>query len=85
MGYYSRFLHVDQFLFSLHNDNKKFMQRALMMGAFDKQIFKEDDVINFMLTCLEDGSKTNYILNVLLLSDVTLWKNKYLKLLIEAF
>lgn len=35
-----------------------------------------------MLVYLEDGSKTNYILNVLLLSDVTLWKIKYLKELI---
>ena len=34
---------------------------------------------------LEDGNKTNYILNVLLLSDVTLWKNDKIQALIEMF
>lgn len=36
-----------------------------------------------MLLYFEDGSKTNYILNVMLLSDVPNWKNKFLKELLE--
>jgi hypothetical protein len=45
------------------------------MGAFEQNIFKDEDVIIKMLLFLEDGNKTNFILNVLLLSNVTLWKN----------
>jgi hypothetical protein len=38
-----------------------------------------------MLVYIDDGSKTNYILNVLLESDVTLWRNKFLELLVAKF
>lgn len=55
------------------------------MGAFDDSIFKNDDVIQNMLKFLEDGNKTNYILNVLLLSNVTLWKNDQILELVEMF
>jgi len=78
MGYYRKFLQVDLFLFALKNSNHAFMKGALLAGAFPKSIFSSEDVILKMLVYLEDGSKTNYILNVLLLSDVTLWKNRYL-------
>ena len=33
----------------------------------------------------EDGSKTNFILNVLMLTDITLWKTPYLEELIVIF
>lgn len=85
MGYYREFITEELFLYALENDNNNFMQRALLMGAFDKQTFIKDKVIKQMLLYLEDGSKTNYILNVLLLSDVTLWKNKFLKELVKMF
>lgn len=55
------------------------------MGAFDDSIFKNDDVIQNMLMFLKDGNKTNYILNVLLLSNVTLWKNDQILELVEMF
>lgn len=42
-------------------------------------------MISELLAYFSDGSKTNYILNVLLLCDVTLWKNKWLKELIIMF
>ena len=38
-----------------------------------------------MITFLEDGSKTNNILNVLMLAEVTLWPNTPLGKLIETF
>jgi hypothetical protein len=84
-GYYKKFLTVPLFLYALQHGNKAFMQGALLMGAFDTQIFKEDEVIMALLAYFSDGSKTNYILNVLLLCDVTLWKNKWLKELINMF
>jgi len=55
------------------------------MGAFDQNIFKDEDVIIKMLLFLDEGNKTNFILNVLLLSNVTLWKNSYLQELVEKF
>lgn len=55
------------------------------MGAFDTQQLNNDDVILAILVYFSDGSKTNYILNVLLACDVTLWKNKWLKELISMF
>jgi hypothetical protein len=36
MGYYSRFLNKDLFLLALDNNNDLFMQKALLMGAFEK-------------------------------------------------
>ena len=43
-------------------------------------------VVHTMLSFFkEDGSKTNFILNVLLLTDITLWKTHYLEELIEIF
>lgn len=74
MGYYSNFLTVDLFLFALKNNNLVFMQKSLLLGAFEKAIFSDDKVIMRMLGYLEDGSKTNFVMNVLLLSDVVLWK-----------
>ena len=61
------------------------MKGALLAGAFDKTIFMSEEVVKMMITYMYDGSKTNYILNVLLLSDVILWKNRYLQQLIEMF
>jgi len=55
------------------------------MGAFDQNIFKDEDVIVKMLLFLDEGNKTNFILNVLLLSNVTLWKNNYLQELVDKF
>ena len=71
MGYYCKFLNTDLYLFALKNSNHAFMKGALLSGAFPKEIFMSEDVILKMLIYLEDGSKTNYILNVLLLSEVT--------------
>jgi len=55
------------------------------MGAFEQNIFNDEDVIIKMLLFLDEGNKTNFILNVLLLSNVTLWKNSYLQELVEKF
>jgi len=75
MGYYTHNIDKTLFLFALENDNSLFMKKSLLMGAFDQKIFKDDEVVDCMLEFLDDGCKTNYILNVLLLTEVTLWKN----------
>ncbi len=85
MGYYSSFLNKDLFLFALSNNNDLFMQKALLMGAFDKTELQEVEVIDNILANFEDGSKTNYILNILLLIGIDVWKNKSLKKLIDMF
>ena len=71
MGYYSHFLNKDLFLYSLRHANSKFMKNALMISAFDKSIFKEEDLVQGILVYLEDGSKTNFILNVLQLIEIS--------------
>lgn len=75
MGYYSHDISEKLFLYALRNDNTMFMKKALLMGAFDPNVFKDDKVIEMMLVFLDEGNKTNFVLNVLMLSDVTLWKN----------
>jgi len=85
MGYYSSFLNKDLFLFALNNNNDLFMQKALLMSAFDKTELQEVEVIEKILVNFEDGSKTNYILNILLLIGIDNWKNNKLKALIDMF
>lgn len=56
------------------------------MEAFDKQMYTDPMVVQTMLAFFkDDGSKTNFILNVLLLTDITLWKTHYLEELIDIF
>ena len=60
------------------------MEESLLAAAFEKHITSNEKVIKMMLIYLKDGSKTNLVLNVLLLSDVVLWKSKFLILLLDA-
>jgi hypothetical protein len=46
-------------------------------------LFREEPVINEILAILKRGYCTNYILNILSLIDISVWKNKRLKSLIE--
>jgi hypothetical protein len=85
MGYYYKFLNKDLFLFSLKKNNKMFIQESLLTGAFDKQIFKYEEVVRYMLECMEDGSKTNFLLQTMLLTEVSLWKNSQIEELIGIF
>ena len=55
------------------------------MGAFDKQIFKEPEVVEQIIKLIKIGSKTIYLLNTLILTDISVWKNRYLAELIEMF
>ena len=56
------------------------------MQAFEKQMYREDYVVSTMLHFFkEDPSKTNFILNVFLLTDISLWRPVYLEQLLEIF
>jgi hypothetical protein len=55
----------------------------MLLAAFDKMIFREDNVINSILNILKEGFRTNFLLNILVLIDISVWKNKHLKDLIE--
>jgi len=78
MGYYSNFLNEELFLHSLEKNNKNFIEKSLLIGAFDKQIFKEEEVVQKILEFMEVGSKTIFLLNTLILTDISVWKNKQL-------
>ena len=62
--------------------NTLFLRKALLMSAFDKMIFREDLVISQILGILSLGSRTNFLMNILTLIDISVWKNKHLKDLI---
>lgn len=48
-------------------------------------IFEKDKVVEKIIESFEDGSKTLFILNTLLLTQITLWTNEQLAELIELF
>ena len=75
MGHYHHYLKKELFVYALSNDNTKFMKEALRMQAFEQSMFSDAKVIAAMLSFFtQDGSKTNFILNVLLLTDISVWK-----------
>ena len=59
----------------MKNNNEKFIESSLLIGAFKKDIFKSEKVINQIIESLETGSKTYFLLNTLNLTDISLWKN----------
>ena len=86
MGHFKIFLNKQLFLFSLYKNNKDFIQQSLLMNVFEKLIFKEDEVVGTILEYFEKyGSKTIFLLNTMLLTDISLWKNEPLSELIKMF
>jgi hypothetical protein len=83
MGYYNLFLNQELFIYCMTHGNNLFLRKALLLAAFDKMIFREDKVINSILSILKDGYRTNFLLNILALIDISVWKNKHLKEIIE--
>ena len=62
------------------------MKLALNMKAFDDIMLREDMVVAKMLESFEhDGSKTNFILNVFLLTDISLWRPNFIDCLLGLF
>jgi hypothetical protein len=46
-------------------------------------IFRDEHIIEEILTILKEGYRTNFLMNILTLVDISVWKNKHLKDLIE--
>lgn len=84
MGIYSHFLDEDLFLYCIDHGNNIFLQDALLLSAFDKMIFREEQVIGEILNILREGHRTNFIMNVLTLVDISVWKNKHLNDLVQV-
>ena len=80
IGIYCHFLEEPHgaklFLFSIENKNDKFTKEVLMKSIFDKQIFKEDKLVDQMIGMMEDGGKILFILNTLNMIDISVWKNE---------
>ena len=83
MGVYNKLLNKDLLIYCIDHGNIYFLRNALLLAAFDKMLFREDSVILELLTILKKGYSTNFILNILSLIDISVWKNKRLKSLIE--
>lgn len=45
MGYYSTFLDQELLLEALSKNNSTFVRKSLLVGAFDKQFFSKDEVV----------------------------------------
>ena len=86
MGYYHRFLNKGLFIYALGNNNIDFMQESLRRQAFDKQMYREDMVVQTMLKFFQnDGSKTNFLLNVFHLTDISQWRPPFIEELLGIF
>jgi hypothetical protein len=83
MGQYSRDLTSQLFSFCTANGNSEFLKQALKLGAFDSQTFRNEKLIKDMLKVLHEGSRTLFLMDVLALIDLSVWKNKQLKELID--
>ena len=84
MGYYSHFLDKELFIYCITHGNNYFLKKALNMVAFDKSIFREEKIVSQILNVLREGYRTNFLMNILVLVDISVWKNKYLKELIDV-
>lgn len=82
MGFFSHCMDRELFIHCLKQGNTIFLQRALILSAFDKMIFRDESVITSILDIISSGSRTNFLLNVLSLVNINIWKNKHLKELI---
>ena len=75
---------MDLLIYCINNDNNYFLRQALLLAAFDKMLFRDDQVIGHILDILKKGYSTVFILNILSLIDISVWKNNRLKQLIQS-
>ena len=94
MGRYKNLVNKDLFIFCLDIGNTDFLQTALTLNAFDHIIFRKTEVMNkiigilryvlFAFKFIREGHRTNFLLNVLVLSDIAIFKIKHVLQLIEV-
>lgn len=83
MGYYSVFLDQELLLFALSNNNSDFVRKSLILGAFDKQYFKKEEVVDRIIKGIDKGSSTLIGLNTLVLTDISVWTREAYQKLID--
>jgi hypothetical protein len=76
MGEYSYLLNKELLITCIKHGNSYFLKQALVLAAFDKMLFLEDDLIKEILVSLKRGYCTNFILNIISLIDISVWKNQ---------
>ena len=72
-------------MFALDNNNATFVRKSLILGAFDKQYFKKDDIVEEIIAGIDKGSSTLIGLNTLVLTDISVWKSEHISMLLEKF
>ena len=78
MGFYKKYVNKDLFNFCLDRGTISFLQKALNLKAFDQIIFRSNEVMANIISILKEGNRTNFLLNVLVLSDIGHFKIKHL-------
>ena len=61
------------------------MRKSLILGAFDKQYFKKDEIVIEIINGIDKGSSTLIGLNTLVLTDISVWKIQNIQLLLDKF
>ena len=86
MGWYKNFLTKDTFVKALQQGNETFIRKALLQNAFEVQDISGDAVVEAILNFFEEqASMHNFYLNVLVLAQVTSWRNGQLARLLDLF
>lgn len=62
-----------------------FVKKSLIMGAFDKQYFRKEEIVQEIINLIDRGSSTLIGLNTLVLTDISVWKTSQIQLLIDNF
>ena len=83
MGQYSYCLDKKLFIFALSNSCDIFLKTALLVSAFDKIIYRDEELIQKITEQFSNGARTTFVLNIFPLIDISVWKAKHFKGLIE--
>lgn len=73
----------DLLIFALHNFNEVFLSHALKNSIIGTNLLSQPEVIQEILGLFETGSRSELLLNVLLLSDFNHWEQTYLRQLLD--
>lgn len=71
------------FIYALSNGCDIFLKTSLLFSAFDKIIFRDEELIHKITEELGNGTRTTFVLNIFPLIDISIWKAKHFKGLID--
>ena len=72
--FYSERADKELLKYCLHNNNEIFLKYALRSQIFRVSYLNEDELINLILGIMEEGTKTEMLLNTLLFADFGRWE-----------